>query len=226
MNLDVAPPTGPPDEDVDSEAEAPTVDGRTLRWEQHNLIRRRTLVEETVRAIRELGPNVGMDEIAAFAKTSKTVLYRHFGDKAGLYQAVVASVHEFILRKLPLEEAVRLGPRDLVAALADAYLAVVERDRNLYLFVTSRPTGETPTQDPVLSITTRIGNEVATAIGDWLRRQGLDEEPANIWAHGAVGFIWAVADRWIVTNLRRPRADIVAYIDQFFGPAFEAQQRS
>lgn len=202
------------------------IDGRAARWERHNADRRQALVEDAVRAIREFGPGVGMDEIAAQAKTSKTVLYRHFGDKAGLYRAVVASVHEYILRKLPLAEAERLGPRELVARLADSYLAVVERDRNLYLFVSSRPTGETPTEDPVLGITTEIGNEVAVALRAWLHAHGLDEEPANIWAHGAVGFIWAVADRWIVTNLRRPRADVVAYIDQFFAPAFEAQHRS
>lgn len=202
------------------------VDGRAARWEQHNTDRRRALVEAAVRTIRELGPGVGMEEIAARAGTSKTVLYRHFGDKAGLYRAVVASVHDYILRKLPLAEAERLGPRDLVARLADAYLAVVERDRNLYLFVSTRPTGETPTEDPVLSVTTRIGNEVAEVLRAWLRAEESSEEPANIWAHGAVGFIWAVADRWIVTNLRRPRADVVAYIDQFFAPAFEAQQRS
>ena len=33
-----------------------------------------------------------MDEIAAEAGTSKTVLYRHFADRAGLYLAVVESV--------------------------------------------------------------------------------------------------------------------------------------
>ncbi len=200
------------------------VDGRAARWEQHNLQRRRELVEAAVRAIRELGPNVGMDEIAAFAGTSKTVLYRHFHDKSGLYQAVAESVGDYIVRKLPFDDA--LDPRDLVSQLADAYLGVVERDRNLYFFVSSRPTGDTPTEDPVLSITTRIGNTVSDAMRSWLRREGLDEEPANTWGHGAVGFIWAVADRWIVTNLRRPRADVVAYIDQLFIPAFDAQRRS
>ncbi|GAA4891391.1 TetR/AcrR family transcriptional regulator [Tessaracoccus lubricantis] len=200
------------------------VDGRAARWEEHNAQRRRVLVEGAVKAIRAHGPGVGMDEIAAMAGTSKTVLYRHFGDKAGLYQAVVASVHAFILRKLPLAEGDHLHPADLVSQVADAYLAVVERDRNLYFFVTSRPTGDTPTSDPVGSITARIGDQVADSMRAWLRREGLSEDPANIWAHGAVGYIWAVADRWIVTNLRRPRADVVAYIDQFFRPAFEAQQ--
>ena len=80
--------------------------------------------------------------------------------------------------------------------------------------------------DPVLGITTRIGNAVSDAIRSWLRREGLDEEPANTWGHGAVGFIWAVSDRWIVTNLRRPRAEVVAYIDQLFTPAFDGIRRS
>lgn len=201
-------------------------DGRATRWEHHNAERRQALVQDAIRAIRGSGPGVGMDEIAAAAKTSKTVLYRHFGDKGGLYQAVVDSVHDFILRKLPLDQGNELDPPRLVSQIADAYLAVVERDRNLYLFVTSRRTADSDTADPVLGITTRIGNEVAEAMRAWLRRQGLDEEPANIWAHGAIGFIWAVADRWIVTNLRRPRAEVVAYIDQLFAPAFAAQQRS
>lgn len=206
--------------------EQPASDGRTTRWEAHNAQRRSELVAGAVLAIREYGPGVGMDEIAAHIGTSKTVLYRHFGDKAGLYQAVVTWVHEFIVRKLPLDEVEDMNPTEMVTRLADAYLAVVERDRNLYLFVSSRPTGETPTEDPVLSITTQIGNELAEAFRGWLARQGMDEEPANIWAHGAVGYIWAVADRWIVTKLRRPRADVVGHIENFFAPAFAAQTRS
>lgn len=200
------------------------IDGRAARWEEHNSQRRSKLVEGAVKAIRAYGPNVGMDEIAAMAETSKPVLYRHFGDKAGLYQAVVDSVQHFILRKLPLAVSADMHPVDLITQVADAYLDVVERDRSLYLFVASRPTGETPTSDPVGSVTTRIGDQISDAVRAWLRREGLSEDPANIWAHGAVGYIWAVADRWIVTNLRRPRAEVVAYINQFFTPAFEAQR--
>lgn len=201
-------------------------DGRTTRWEAHNAQRRHELVAGAVLAIRAHGPAVGMDEIASHIGTSKTVLYRHFGDKSGLYQGVVAWVHDFILRKLPLSAVEQMSPAEMVTQLADAYLAVVERDRNLYLFVSSRPTGEIPTDDPVLNITTRIGNQLSDAFRDWLARHGQDEDPASIWAHGAVGYIWAVADRWIVTNLRRPRADVVAHIEQFFAPAFAAQLRS
>ena len=51
-------------------------DGRDARWAEHRVERRRELVESTLRAIRKYGAGVGMDEIAAEATTSKTVLYQ------------------------------------------------------------------------------------------------------------------------------------------------------
>lgn len=201
-----------------------TTDGRATRWETHNAERRRELIAATLRAIRTHGPNLGMDDIAAAAGTSKTVFYRHFGDKIGLYRGVVEWVHDFIWKRLPLAEAEQIEPRELVRRLADAYLSVVERDPDIYQFVITRPQGETPVDDPVVGITTRIGNELSSAFATWLRTNDLDDQPANTWGHGVVGFIWAVADRWILTNLRRPRADVVTYIDQLFTPAFDAQR--
>ena len=195
-------------------------DGRTTRWAQHNAERRDELVDATLRAIRKQGHAVGMDEIAAAAGTSKTVFYRHFGDRSGLYAAVVSSVHAFILGNLSAPLASGLVPDELLPQLADAYLAVVEADREIYQFVINRP-ADSP--DPVLGITNRIGDEVSAAFAAWLAAQGLDTAPANTWGHGVVGFIWAVADRWIITDLRRPRADIVAFIADLFTPAFRAQ---
>ncbi len=201
-----------------------TTDGRATRWHAHNAERRRALVASALRAIRKHGPGVGMDDIAAEAGTSKPVIYRHFGDRAGLYQAVVDWVNDFIWNSLGLEGSGDVDPRELVRQLADTYLTLVEKDPEIYQFVITRPPGDTPVDDPVLSITTRIGNQVSDLFRHWLREQGLDEEPANIWGHGVVGFTWATADRWILTKLRRPRADVVDYIDQLFAPAFDAQR--
>ncbi len=197
-----------------------SVDGRTTRWARHNATRRRELVEAALRAIRRHGHSVGMDDIAAEAGTSKTVYYRHFGDRNGLYEAVVESVHAFIWGNLSDVWNQRRSPRDLVEHLADAYLRVVEVDGEIYRFVTARPGG---TADPVMGITNRIGDQVSATLADWLRDEGLDPSPANTWGHGLVGFIWAVADRWILTDLRRPRPDIVTFIGDLFTPAFDAQ---
>ena len=202
-----------------------TTDGRATRWTQHNAERRRELVEATLRAIRRHGHTVGMDEVAAEAGTSKTVFYRHFGDRTGLYAAVVESVQQFILGSLAhlLDAGARLSPDELVTELADAYLAVVERDREIYQFVVNRPSGATP--DPVLGLTTRIGERVTAAFRAWLEAHGMDGAPSTTWGYGVVGFVWSIADRWILTDLRRPRAEIVHHVHQLFEPAFATQTR-
>ena len=82
-----------------------------------------------------------MDEIAAVAGTSKTVLYRHFADKGQLYLAVTEAVHELIAHDLraSVERAGAQDARGAVAAAVDAYLALVERDPEVYRFVVERP---------------------------------------------------------------------------------------
>ena len=45
-------------------------------------------MQASLAAVGKHGAGVGMDEIAAEAGTSKTVVYRHFADRAELYVAV------------------------------------------------------------------------------------------------------------------------------------------
>lgn len=208
---------------ADSATAQPTptapVDGRSTRWDEHRAKRRKELVASTLRTIREHGAGVGMDEIASSAATSKTVFYRHFGDRTGLWQAVVASVHDYILNSLatPLQ-VVQDDPVELVLELAEAYFAVVERDPEIYRFVTARPAAEAP--DPVVGLTGRIGSLVADALRPHMQRDGFDPEAAETWGQGVVGFIWAVADQWMAAGMVRPRAALVADVAALVRPAF------
>ncbi|HML50103.1 MAG TPA: TetR/AcrR family transcriptional regulator [Propionicimonas sp.] len=196
-------------------------DGRDTRWAEHRTNRRRELVEDTLRAIRKHGAGVGMDEIAAQANTSKTVIYRHFGDRAGLYTAVVAAVHDFI--HTGLEAALELtDPEDLTSLvhdLADAYLGLVERDPEIYRFVLSPPSTVAAQIDPYGGLPEVMGDHVAQAIADHLNAQGQDPSCAPTWGHGLVGFIRASADRWMAGGQRETKAEILACIDSFNSPA-------
>ncbi len=199
-----------------------TTDGRDTRWQQHRLDRRRELVSHALRAIRVHGARVGMDEIAARAGTSKTVIYRHFGDRAGLYDAVVAAVHDYIHAGLTaaLEGGAGRDLADLVHDLADAYLALVERDPDIYRFVLDRPAvASAAAADPAGSLTAIMGDHVADAIAAQLSAQDLDPACAPTWGHGVVGFIRATADRWMAAPDRAPRAVVVAQVDALLGSA-------
>lgn len=177
-------------------------DGRDSRWEAHRTRRRRQLVEAALKAIRHHGAGVGMDEIAAQAGTSKTVLYRHLGDKAGLYGAVVQAVDETVLGDLQAAQQQGGDVVSRIEAMVRSYLALVERDPEIYRFVMTRPleTTEGDPDDPVHRITDRISEQLAAAIHLHLTQTGRADEAevlAPAWGHGIVGLVRASADHFL-----------------------------
>src|SRR5688572_10408852 len=118
-------------------------DGRSSRWDEHRLTRRAELVEATLRAVRGHGAAVGMDEVAAVAGTSKTVCYRHFTDRAGLWTAVAERVDATIVRALTRAADPPDGrpgsARSRVRAVIAAYLHLVETDPEVYRFIVTAP---------------------------------------------------------------------------------------
>lgn len=204
-------------------------DGRDTRWAAHRAKRRRELVEAALRAIRHHGPAVGMDDISAAAATSKTVVYRHFGDRTGLYAAVVESVDQRILDSLGAatagQDPVADDPLGLIASMVDAFLLLVEKDPEIYRFVVTRPLVDSPVEDdPVAGLADRVGEQVARALEAHLRRQGRDPSCAATWGHGLIGFVRATADRWLATDLARPRSALVTDVTDLFAPALTGTQ--
>ncbi|AWB81640.1 TetR/AcrR family transcriptional regulator [Corynebacterium yudongzhengii] len=191
------------------------VDGRTTRWDEHRRQRKKELSRAALRAIRKKGAHVGMGEIAEEAGTSKTVYYRHFGDRAGLWSALTDRTVDFIIHRLSLDETTNLAGDEIVAKLADAYLTLVERDPEIYEFVSAGPgpTSDTDITDPVVHVTSRIGIQLAA----YLRRIGYDDR-AEVFAQAIVGAIWAAADRWVANDRRRSKAEVVAQLHELFQP--------
>lgn len=198
-----------------------TSDGRSTRWDAHRATRRRELVDATLRAIRAHGATVGMDEIAATAGTSKTVIYRHFSDRRGLYAAVCESVDARILRDLgtvmglgaDLAGAQDAAPRDLVRAAIDCYLGLVEKDPEVYRFVVSAPLLDTPSEgDPARPVTSHITDQLAVVVAGALRAAGRDDSAATVWAAGVVGMVRAAADRWLSDPGSMPRSTLTEHL--------------
>jgi AcrR family transcriptional regulator len=198
-----------------------STDGRSTRWDDHRVARRRELVEATLRAIRAHGAGVGLDDVAATAGTSKTVLYRHFGDRGGLYAAVCASVDARILRDVgaalgaPGADLAGAGstPREVIGAAIDAYLRLVERDPEVYRFVVTAPLLGTSAQgDPAAPVTGHVAAQLAAVVGDALRSSGRATAPAEVWATGLVGMVRAAADRWLASPDGLTRADLAGHL--------------
>jgi AcrR family transcriptional regulator len=192
-------------------------DRRDSRWDEHRRARREQLVDATLTAVGKHGAGVGMEEIAAEAGTSKTVVYRHFADRSELHVAVCARVAEQLTRKLREAMGSSEEPRQMVAAAVDTYLAFLEADPEVYRFVVShsspdRPAGDAEEKDPISSLSDLVGDEVGNLVAGYLTRAGQDTAPAAPWGHGVIGLVRAAADWWLRADRPMPRPQLAAHL--------------
>ena len=160
------------------------VDGRHSRWDAHRVRRRRALVESALRAIRRYGAGVTLDDVATVAGTSKTVLYRYFGDRVGLYHGVVDRVSENILGDLlpRLTESARRGVAAIVHELVDSYTALSDHRARRGL---ERVAAETLAHGLVGFVRAACDHWVASAVDGRLRpRQDLVAEVSSLFGPG------------------------------------------
>lgn len=168
-------------------------------------MRRAHLVREATRAIHHGGPDIAMDEIAALAGTSKSIYYRYFTDKAGLQEAIGATVVAEMHDALAEAAGTAPTPRAALRAMVDQYLATLEASPNVYRFVI-RP-GEVAADAPVRrflpDVAALVARPFASALAD-------DARLLTAWSVGAVGFVRGVGEWWLdLDPADRPeRADV------------------
>lgn len=181
--------------------------------------RREELLDAADRVIHQSGNGFSMDEIAAEAGITKPVLYRHFGDKDGLHDALTDRYIGELKRALrPAIEA--KDPRSRLAATIDAYLSFVEREPDRYRFLLAA--AEQPrTAALVADFRREYIGECAFTSARKLDRAGLDPGFAEPWAQCVSGLIRAAGASWL-ENRSMPRARLVDYLTTVLWDGFAA----
>jgi AcrR family transcriptional regulator len=160
--------------------------------------RRAELVQAAMRAIRQHGPDVAMDNIAAEAGVSKPILYRHFLDKGDLYMAVSETATQRLRAALLSGLDSEPDPRTLLRLVIETYLSFIEQEPDLYRFVVRRSFTDRPlSRDPVTTNAALISQALATIFRDRLRSLGMDPGGAETWAYAGVGMVQAAGDWWL-----------------------------
>ena len=162
------------------------------------LERRAGLLEAADRVVQREGGAATMNVIAAEAGITKPILYRHFGDKSGLYRALAARHIEELLERLRAALVTRGGLEARTRATVDAYLTSIEERPQIYRFLVQRAAVEEPdVRGDVEGFVRRFGDELAAGIRNEPSLSGVDELRATVWAHGIAGMVQAAGDWWL-----------------------------
>lgn len=171
--------------------------------------RREELLDAADRLVRNGTVEMSMDEVASEAGITKPVLYRHFGDKDGLYEALAQRYVDELARELEPVADVEDG-RGRLARTIEAYLSYVEREPERYRFLLG--TGERRQTAHVLAeFRRRDVARCAFAAAENLRRAGLDPEVGELWAHHVSGTVRA-AGVWWLEDRSMPKERVVEHL--------------
>jgi AcrR family transcriptional regulator len=184
--------------------------------------RREELLDVADRVVQERGTGVSMDEIASEAGITKPVLYRHFGDKDGLYEALTERYVDDLTHALQPATAAD-DPRARLAAAIDAYLSYVEREPERYRFLLHA--GEQPRTAAIVGEFRRrhIASCAFTAVEN-LQKAGLDPGFAEPWAQCVNGMVRAAGSSWLESR-SLPRALLVQYLTTILWDGYGALRR-
>jgi AcrR family transcriptional regulator len=174
--------------------------------------RREELLDAAERAIRRSGPQASMEELASEAGITKPILYSHFGDRAGLAEALAERTSDMLISTLAesLRSAVRTGnPRLVVSSAFEAFCSFIEAEPSIYRFLV-RSALDTP--NPVTShLVTSIATEISRQLTRALELADADPAPAEAWGLAIVGMGFVGAEWWI-TGRTMSKAEVVEHL--------------
>ncbi|MGW2561605.1 TetR family transcriptional regulator [Streptomyces sp. NPDC001514] len=196
--------------------------------------RRRELLEAADRVVLRDGPKASMNAIAAEAGITKPILYRHFGDKSGLYRALAKRHTDALLDALRAAVDAPTDRRERVENTLDTYLAAIEARPQVYRFL-MHPAEDSHQSEqsergfdvgrhssPLLR---RLGEELAKVIEDRVDLGPGGSELARVWGHGIVGMMHAAGDWWLGERPCSREQLVRSLTDLLWGRLAEAKDR-
>jgi AcrR family transcriptional regulator len=157
------------------------------------IVDRAQLVEAAARVIRSEGPDATMAEIAAEATVTKPILYRAVGDRRALTFALSEMLIDRINTAVATQRAGQVDPRSEFEAAVRGYLAAIDVDRNLFLFVN----GGSQDTEVIRELVDRSAVQLIDLFTAARVGASRDAAAAKTWAYAIVGAFQVVTLMWL-----------------------------
>ncbi|QWC85290.1 TetR/AcrR family transcriptional regulator [Nocardioidaceae bacterium] len=189
-------------------------DGRQLRWERHNAERRTAILTAAIAELNDNAPGseVHVADIAKRAGLSRTVLYRHFDDRADLDRSVQTEILDGLWRDLLPGVSLEGGTaREIIRRILDTYVGWAVQNPSLHQFVEidTSPDGSGPLQRGLEFIAGQVSAVIEAAVA--LLEVDLSEDEAAAMdplVHGIVGMVFGAVRRWAFRPVREPDREV------------------
>ncbi len=182
-------------------------DGRQARWHKHNQERRLQILDSALAVIEagQPGDEFHVQQIAESAGLNRTVVYRHFDDRADLDRAIRTHILDDLTAGLIPEVSLDGTINEIIRRIISAYVDWVVLHPALHAFAIQEMSG------PFEQGTDRIAGALADLLQLAISLLGADlddDEEALVdpLAHGLVGAVFGAVRRWVSRDPRRPDA--------------------
>lgn len=177
----------------------PRSPGRPSRTEAERNYQRQRLIEESMAAIRQLGPNASVEAIAGYAGVSKPVVYAEFGDKAGIAEAIALARAEQVERSLiaGLAERQTLDAATAVRASVQSMIGLIVDEPEIYGFIVRsvRKSDHGLLENALVrTLHSRVGILTSLLAPD------ADRAQIAVVLDGLFGFVFAAVESWRATQ--------------------------
>jgi len=187
-------------------------DGRQARWDRHNQERRQRILDAAIAVVEagEPGAEVHVQAIATEAGLSRTVIYRHFDDRADLDRAVqTAIVDDLSAELLPAVTLDGTIPQ-IIERIVSTYVSWAVAHPALHRLAESDSAGTGPFQQGIERIAHQVVELITTAVELLGVEVSQDEQDAiDPLVFGLVGAVFSAVRRWLARAERRPSAPVM-----------------
>ena len=151
-----------------------------------------------------------VEEVAARAGVSKTVVYEHFGGKEGLYAVVVDREIERLLGTITAALTSSGSSHALLEAAALALLDYIEGSSDGFrILVRDSPTGQST--GSFASLISDVASQVEHIMVAQFKARRLDPKAAPMYAQMLVGMV-ALTGQWWLENPKMKKTDVAAHL--------------
>lgn len=187
-------------------------DGRQVRWREHNQQRRQAIVDAAVAVLERQAPGdeVQVQAVADEAGLSRTVIYRHFEDRADLDRAVQRSICEAIGLELLGALVVEARPDEIVANVVSRFVHWTVEHPSLFWFADRdlAEWGPSPIAEAMEQIAVGVEDIMSTVVA----ALGAELSPKDVagldpWVFAMIGGVFAGVRRWLARPERDPSVE-------------------